>query len=157
MLPLLLCGALPLLGACSSPATGHDSYSTGAKRVVELAYEAANAAATGASIDQPATGAVTCRRHVLGYAVGATGTHRVESAISLQLTESPDPKVVLDRVREAWQSHGYDITSSSTGDPRFPKVAARAPGGYSVVTTVLPATKQVEVYTVSPCLRGRVT
>jgi hypothetical protein len=146
--------AVVLLAACTTPATGDDDYTVGSRVVAQLVHDAATSAATGASIDRPTHGPVTCRRRVLGFAAGDAGSRKVESAESIDLPDDAPVRPMLERIANNWRSEGYDVDDAAIDDERFPKVSARVRNGYEVVATRLLAQHQLELYAVSRCLRG---
>ena len=151
---MLLVGAASLLAGCSTPSTGADDYRTGAARVEQLVTDAATSAATGARVDRPLAGPVTCRRHVLGYAVAKAGTRQAESPLSIDLPGDAPVGPMLERVAAQWRANGYTVDESRLRNTRFPQVKARVPDGYEVVATGLVAQHQLELYAVSRCLRN---
>jgi hypothetical protein len=146
--------AVALLGACSTPSTGPGDLERGRKRVVDLVDEATAALPPGlaVSVTSPTeTGEATCRKKLLGYAVGSAGTHRVEVPLLVDMPAGTNPRDALTGVEQRWQQLGYDIDRSGLSSERYPKIRARV-DGYEVVATADVQTPRLTFYAVSPCL-----
>lgn len=151
--------------ACQAPATAPGTRAEGRARVLALLDEA-DAALRHVADYTPtrATGPVTCRRRLVGYAVGTTGAQRVESPRIVAQPGDPARWTLTDRgpalaraaiqpVERLWRSRGYRLDRSGLSNTRFPKVVATV-DGYRVVVTGFADRPQATLYAVSPCLRG---
>ena len=146
--------AAGLLGACSTPSTGAGDLDRGRTRVVDLVEEATAALPPGlaVSVEPPTeTGEVTCRKKLLGYAVGSAGTHRVEVPLLVDTPAGTNPRDALTGVEQRWRELGYDVDRSGLSSERYPKIRARV-DGYEVVATADLQTPRLTFYAVSPCL-----
>ena len=107
-----------------------------------------------------AVGTQPCRKTVAGYVVGTTGAHRAEVPLIVRTPASRSAPSLLPVIEAAWARAGYRIDRSRIHESRFPQVRATDPQGYDVVatafasTTNVPAPSQIDLYSVSQCLRG---
>jgi hypothetical protein len=139
-------------GACSEPDTGRDSLATGRERVSALVTDAARAIPVAVDMTPPSkTGEVTCRKRLLGYAIGTTGAHRVEVPLIVDIPEGTRAETLLPAIEEYWREQGYEVDRSDADDSRYPKLRAHV-DGYEVVATAFRELPRVTFYAVSPCL-----
>jgi hypothetical protein len=146
--------AAGLLSACSKPSTGPGDLASGRERVVDLVEEAAAALPPGLAVTvtpPTETGEVTCRKKLLGYAVGSAGTHRAEVPLLVDTPAGTNPRAALTAIEQRWRDQGYDIDRSGLSSERYPKIRARI-DGYEVVATADLQTPRLTFYAVSPCL-----
>lgn len=142
------------LAACSTPRTGRDDLATGRARVESLLREALGVLPDEADYVVPEEpGEQTCRRTILGFAVGSTGARRAEIPVIVEVPRGADTRAFLDDAARLWRAQGYDVDHPRTADGRYPKVRARVDDGYQVVMTAFTDRPQVTIYAVSPCLR----
>jgi hypothetical protein len=145
-----------LLAGCSSPSTGAGDLAGGRKRIVDLVDEATAALPPGlaVSVESPTeTGEVTCRKKLLGYAVGSAGTHRVEVPLLVDTPAGSNPRDALTGIEQRWRELGYDVDRSGLSSERYPKIRARV-DGYEIVATADLQTPRLTFYAVSPCLES---
>jgi hypothetical protein len=101
-----------------------------------------------------ATGEVTCRKKFLGYAVGATGRHKIEAPVIVSLSDDADPRRLLEPLSALWRTRGYTLDDRDLDDKRHPKLRARTPDGYEIVATAITdQPRRLHLYAVSQCLR----
>jgi len=151
----LVLGVVAVGAGCSTPKTATGSLTQGKERVVQLVVEAVRARATTSEYDRPTVvGTQTCRRTIVGYAVGSTGAHRAEVPMIVSTPVGMSTTTLLARIGTMWRAAGYRIDRSHFHDSRFPQLRAHAPAGYDVVATAFTAAPQIDLYAVSPCLRG---
>jgi len=141
-----------MLTACSTPETAPGSLADGKERVAELVDEAL-AALDGGTYRRSVPGEQACRKTFLGYVVGTTGAHRAELPVIVDFPARVDARQFLDLLAAHWLERGYEVRRVETVDARYPKVEARAGGGYRVVMTAFATAPRLTVYAVSPCLR----
>lgn len=159
--PVVVTAVAVLLGACSTPPTGADSFADGRQKVVDLVNESGAALPASAGFT-PLTLADTdrelCHRKVLGYAAGDTGTRQPELTTIVELPEPSTPKQLLPAIGTAWERAGYRVDRSEFDNPHFPRLRARS-GEYTVVATAFVDTPgfasrpRITLYAVGPCLR----
>ena len=142
---------------CSTPHTASGSLDQGKQRVVELVLDAARALPATAKFRPPTeVGTQPCRKTLAGFTIGETGAHRAEVPLLVQVPPAPSPPALLARIEAAWTKAGYRIDRSRIHESGFPQIRAHAGGGYDVVATAFapPHQPQIDLYSVSPCLRG---
>jgi hypothetical protein len=140
---------------CSTPKMAPGSLAQGKERVVQLVLEAVHALPRTAEYQPPTeVGTQPCRKTILGYAVGSTGAHRAEVPLLVSTPAAQSTTALLARIDAAWRAAGYRLDRSRFHESRFPQLRAHAPAGYDVVATALPTASQIDLYAVSPCLRG---
>jgi hypothetical protein len=151
----LVLGVAVMGAGCSTPKTAPGSLAQGKERVAQLVLDAAHALPATSQYTPPTeVGTQTCRKTIVGYAFGTTGAHRVELPLLVSTAKGQSATSLLARIEAAWRAAGYRLDRSRLHDGRFPQLRAHAPGGYDVVATALPAASQIDLYAVSPCLRG---
>ena len=151
----LVVGVVVTGAGCSTPRTASGSLGQGKERVVQLVLDAAHALPPTSRYEPPTrVGTQTCRKTIVGFAVGSTGAHRVEVPLLVAIPEGEAMTALLARIEAAWRAAGYRLDRSRLDESRFPQLRAHAPAGYQVVATALPASAQIDLYAVSPCLRG---
>lgn len=121
---------------------------------MQLVLDAAHALPPTSRYEPPTeVGTIRCRKTIAGYAVGATGAHRAEVPLLVYTPDGESTTALLARIEAAWRAAGYRLDRSRLDESRFPQLRAHAPAGYDVVATALPASAQIDLYAVSPCLR----
>ena len=151
----LVLGFVVLGAACSTPKTAPGSLAQGKERVVQLVLEAVRALPTTSEYERPTlVGTQTCRKTIVGYAIGSTGAHRAEVPMIVSTPVGMSTTTLLARIGTLWRAAGYRLDRSRFHESRFPQLRAHAPAGYDVVATAFTAAPQIDLYAVSPCLRG---
>jgi hypothetical protein len=151
----LVLGVVVMGAGCSTPKTAPGSLAQGKERVAQLVLDAAHALPRTSNYQPPTEfGTQPCRRTIIGYAVGSTGAHRAELPLFVYTPEGQSTTALLARIEAAWRAAGYRLDRSRFHDTRLPQLRAHAPAGYDVVATALTSAHQINLYAVSPCLRG---
>jgi hypothetical protein len=144
---------------CSTPPTAAGTLEQGKVRVTQLVVDAAHALPPTVRFAPPTeVGTQPCRKTVAGFVIGKTGAHRAEVPLIVHAPADESPAAALDRIGAAWTAAGYQLDRSRIHESRFPQLRAHAPAGYDVVatsfTTTDPSATQIDLYSVSQCLRG---
>lgn len=147
---------------CSSPHTASGSLDTGKQRVTALVLAGAHALPATSTFTPPTeVGTNACRRSLAGFGAGTTGAHRAEVPLFVFPAADQPAAPLLETLATAWKKAGYRVDRSRMGTQRFPQLRATTPDGYSVSATAFaqlpnqpPIKPQIDLYAVSPCLRG---
>lgn len=142
-------------GCAGTPRIAKGTLADAKTRVTALV--AATADAIGPRAPNVSVGApdlLPCKKRFLGYVVGDTGAHRAELPVVVPLTGEGDGASLLPRIERYWRSRGYTIDRSGMSDRVFPKVRARVGTGDLLVATGYAGLPEVNLYAVSPCVRG---
>jgi hypothetical protein len=151
----LVLGVVVTGAGCSTPKTAPGSLAQGKERVARLVLDAAHALPASSQYQPPTeVGTQPCRKTIVGYAFGTTGADRAEVPLLVSIPASQSTTALLARIGAVWRAAGYRLDRSRLQESRFPQLRAHAPEGYDVVATALPTASQIDLYAVSPCLRG---
>jgi hypothetical protein len=142
---------------CSTPKTASGTLEAGKQQVTRLVLDAAHALPATVTFTPPTeVGTQPCRKTALGFVFGRIGAHRAE--VPLVVTVQPGTgRRLLDVLDAAWEKAGYDVDRSRLGEEGFPQLRAKTPDGNTVVATAFTRPgdpPHVNLYAVSPCLRG---
>jgi hypothetical protein len=159
------CGVAAIVAAsgCSSPRTASGTLEAGKQRVTALVLDAAHALPPATKFTPPTlVGTQVCRKSLAGFAAGTTGAHRAQVPLIVYPPADTPAEPLLADIEAAWKKSGYRLDRSRIHEDRFPQVSATTPDGFEVVATAFaqlpePAptvTPQIDLYAVSPCLRG---
>lgn len=148
-------GLVATVGGCSTPRTARGSVAAGKRRVVQLVTEAARALPRGSHWTPPTeVGTQPCHKTLAGYVIGSTGAHRAQVPLIVYTPPKVTPVALIARLDAAWSAAGYRLDRSRVHESQLPQLRAHAPEGYDVVATVFTRSPQVDLYSVSQCLRG---
>lgn len=155
MLAIIASVALFGAGCAGTPRIADGTLADAKARVVELVNTTAAAIGPRAP-DMPARSAdeLPCKKQLFGYAVGDTGAHRAEVPVPMLLTGNGDGASLLPRIEHYWRARGYTIDRSGLSDHHFPKVRAHIATGDLLVATGYVGAPEINLYAVSPCVRG---
>jgi hypothetical protein len=124
--------------------------------------------ATGAVIESrvafvPAQHAdeLPCKKTLLGFTVGNTGTRRAEVPIEIAVDTAAnatggttDGASLLPTIERYWRAQGYTIDRSGMSDRQFPKLRASVGADELLVATGYVGLPQLNLYAVSACVRS---